>query len=211
MQQIYANWPVLAAVGGVVQVHDRTRMKATLAIYDALMQAQIPAPAARGVAEALERDMEALLATKTDLRLLDAGMQRQFAEASHRFDETDRRLAAIDERMRQLLDQSFAREVYARFEQMDQRFEQSDKRFAAIDERMRQLLDQSFAREVYARFEQSDKRCAAIEERMRQLLDQDFAREINERFRSVELALTMKLGSLIVASVTALAAVIKFI
>lgn len=45
-------------------------MKSTLAIYDAMLEAKLPAAAARGVAEALERDMEAIVATKTDLQYL---------------------------------------------------------------------------------------------------------------------------------------------
>ncbi len=45
-------------------------MKSTLAIYDAMLEAKVSAAAARGVAEALERDMEAIVATKTDLQYL---------------------------------------------------------------------------------------------------------------------------------------------
>ncbi|HPF27639.1 MAG TPA: hypothetical protein P5528_00470 [Steroidobacteraceae bacterium] len=140
-------------------------MKTTLAIYEALLQAQIPQLAARGVAEALERDMEALLATKTDLRLLSSEMARQFEKVWRNFDAMERRFERIDER----------------FEQMDKRFEQIDKRFAAIDARMRELLDQNFARAM------------------------------DERFHSVELRLTVKLGSIMVASLTALAAIVKFV
>jgi hypothetical protein len=38
-----------------------------LALYEALLQANMPAPAARGAAEALEADMTQHLATKQDL------------------------------------------------------------------------------------------------------------------------------------------------
>jgi multidrug efflux pump subunit AcrA (membrane-fusion protein) len=53
-------------------------LKTTLAIYDALLQANIPKAAARGVAEALEKDMEAVLATKADLRVLEEKIDRRF-------------------------------------------------------------------------------------------------------------------------------------
>jgi hypothetical protein len=43
-------------------------MNTTLAIYDALVQAKIPADAARAVVDALEKDMTTLLATKQDFR-----------------------------------------------------------------------------------------------------------------------------------------------
>ena len=45
-------------------------METALAIYEALIQSNVPAPAARRVAEALEKDMSTSLATKEDLRLV---------------------------------------------------------------------------------------------------------------------------------------------
>ncbi len=143
-------------------------IKATLAIYDALLQARIPPPAARGVAEALEKDMEALLATKTDLRLLSSEMDRRFERLEQRIDRMDERLERL------------------------------------IIERTTQLLDQNFARQVDARFQ-------ALEERMKGLLDQNYARQVDERFTSLELRLIVKLGSLIVATSTALVAILKFL
>jgi hypothetical protein len=73
--------------------------KATLAIYDALMPAQIPQSTARGVAEALDKDMAALLATKTDLRLLGADMDRRL---DHMLDQSfaarmDQRCASLEQ------------------------------------------------------------------------------------------------------------------
>lgn len=42
-------------------------METSLAIYEALIQANVPPPAARRVAECLEKDMTSTLATKQDL------------------------------------------------------------------------------------------------------------------------------------------------
>ena len=42
-------------------------METSLAIYEALIQASVPPPAARRVAECLEKDMTSSLATKQDL------------------------------------------------------------------------------------------------------------------------------------------------
>lgn len=46
-------------------------MDTALAIYEALIQANVPPPAARRVAESLEKDMTTNLATKQDLQHLD--------------------------------------------------------------------------------------------------------------------------------------------
>lgn len=47
-------------------------MQVKLALYDALVRANIPQPAARAVVEALEKDMDAVLATKADFATLRA-------------------------------------------------------------------------------------------------------------------------------------------
>ena len=56
-------------------------MNTSLAIYDALIQAKVPADAARAVVDALERDMTTLLATTQDFRhfeeLLSARLDAQ--------------------------------------------------------------------------------------------------------------------------------------
>jgi hypothetical protein len=46
------------------------RMETSLAIYEALIQATVPPPAARRVAECLERDMTSNLASKSDFLLV---------------------------------------------------------------------------------------------------------------------------------------------
>ncbi len=46
-------------------------METVLAIYEALIQANVPPSAARRVAESLEKDMTSTLATKQDLQHLD--------------------------------------------------------------------------------------------------------------------------------------------
>ena len=53
-------------------------METALAIYEALLQANVPPPAARRVAESLEKDMTSNLATKQDLQHLDQMMQTRF-------------------------------------------------------------------------------------------------------------------------------------
>jgi hypothetical protein len=47
-------------------------METALAIYEALIQANVPPPAARRVAESLEKDMTSNLATKQDLQHLES-------------------------------------------------------------------------------------------------------------------------------------------
>jgi signal recognition particle GTPase len=53
-------------------------METALAIYEALIQANVPPPAARRVAESLERDMSSSLATKQDLQHLEQLMTARF-------------------------------------------------------------------------------------------------------------------------------------
>jgi hypothetical protein len=74
-------------------------MKTTLAIYDALLQANIPKAAARGVAEALEKDMEAVLATKADLRVLEEKLERRFENIDRRFELIEQKLQNLELRM----------------------------------------------------------------------------------------------------------------
>ena len=147
------------------------------------MQARIPQSAARGVAEALEKDMEALLATKTDLRLLGAETASSFERVWRCFDQMEHRFA----------------QVYQRFEQIDKRFEQVDQRFDLLDQRSER-----------------------VEKRLEQMLDQDHAERMNERFADLErrfnasmeaceARLLIKLGPLMVATITVFAAIIKFL
>jgi hypothetical protein len=48
-------------------------------LYDALISINIPGDKARAVVDAMERDMEAKLATKTDLQLLQARLETVIA------------------------------------------------------------------------------------------------------------------------------------
>jgi len=59
-------------------------VETALAIYEALIQANVPPPAARRVAEALEKDMSSNLATKQDLRHLEHLMETRFEAADSR-------------------------------------------------------------------------------------------------------------------------------
>lgn len=56
-------------------------MDTVLAIHEALIQANVPPPAARRVAESLEKDMTSTLATKQDLQHLDQLMTVLFGLA----------------------------------------------------------------------------------------------------------------------------------
>ena len=47
-------------------------MNALYSLYDALVSINVPADKARAVLDSMERDMTAILATKSDLTLLDA-------------------------------------------------------------------------------------------------------------------------------------------
>lgn len=78
------------------------------------LEAKIAAAAARGVAEALENDMEAVIATKTDLQYLrtqmggdmqalktevQAEIKALKVEMDHRFDATDDRFERLELRL----------------------------------------------------------------------------------------------------------------
>src|SRR6187200_3068735 len=55
-------------------------------IYEALIQANVPPPAARRVAESLEKDMSSTLATKQDLHHLEQVMNSRFDALEARFE-----------------------------------------------------------------------------------------------------------------------------
>jgi hypothetical protein len=67
-------------------------MNAQFAIYEALLQAKIPAAAARGVVEALEKDMHSNLATKQDLLHLTELMNAKLDLLSTRLESLETRL-----------------------------------------------------------------------------------------------------------------------
>ena len=60
-------------------------METSLAIYEALIQASVPPPAARRVAECLEKDMTSSLATKQDLAHLEQLMVTRLEALESRF------------------------------------------------------------------------------------------------------------------------------
>jgi hypothetical protein len=70
-------------------------METALAIYEALIQANVPPPAARRVAESLEKDMTSNLATKQDLQHLDQLMKARFEAVDDRFAELDGRVGLM--------------------------------------------------------------------------------------------------------------------
>jgi hypothetical protein len=81
-------------------------METALAIYEALIQANVPPPAARRVAESLEKDMTSTLATKQDLHQEIQGVRQEI--------------------------QHLAQLMNARFEAVDDRFEAFDIRFSLM-------------------------------------------------------------------------------
>jgi hypothetical protein len=90
-------------------------METALAIYEALIQANVPPPAARRVAESLEKDMSSTLATKQDLHHFEQLMNSRFEALEARFEA---RFGAID----------------ARFGAIDARFGAIGGRFDALEE-----------------------------------------------------------------------------
>jgi hypothetical protein len=78
-------------------------MATALAMYEALVQANVAAGAARRVAEALEADMAANLATKQDVRLLQQEIQALDQRMLERFvavgRELDLRLESLESRL----------------------------------------------------------------------------------------------------------------
>jgi hypothetical protein len=110
----------------------------TLALYDALLQADFSQPDARQVVEALEADMTESLATKQDLALLD-----------QRFLTIDQRFAVIDHR----------------FDAIDQRFAVLDHRFDAVDQQLR-ALDERMLERLAAQQREFDLKLGSLETRL---------------------------------------------
>lgn len=92
-------------------------METSLANYEALIQANVPPPDARRVAECLEKDMTSNLATKSDFLLLRQDIEHLSQSMATRF-------AALEARSE------------ARFEAIDTRFGAVDTRFGALESRM---------------------------------------------------------------------------
>ena len=63
-----------------------------LAIYEALIQANVPPPAARRVAESLEKDMTSSLATKQDLLLVKQDLQHVEQQMATRLEALESRV-----------------------------------------------------------------------------------------------------------------------
>jgi hypothetical protein len=125
-------------------------MNTSLALYEALLQANVPAPAARRAAEALEADMTQHLATKQDLAHTNALMAKSFEVVNQRFETVDKRFEALDKRF-DAVDERFEA-VGKRFESVNQRFDVLDKsldvRFSAFEEKFDSRLDQQATRIV---------------------------------------------------------------
>jgi hypothetical protein len=77
-------------------------METSLAIYEALIQATVPPPVARRVAESLERDMTSNLATKSDLMLVRQELEHLGQTMNTRFEALHARFQVIDTRFEAL-------------------------------------------------------------------------------------------------------------
>jgi len=110
-------------------------METSLAIYEALIQANVPTPAARRVAECLEKDMTSNLATKNDFLLLRQDIEHLSQSMATRFSaleaRSDARFEAVDTRFNSL-DARFE----ARFEAIDTQFGAVGTRFEALESRL---------------------------------------------------------------------------
>lgn len=82
-------------------------METALAIYEALIQANVPPPAARRVAESLEKDMTTNLATKQDMQLvkqdLHGVIQGMRQDLQHLDQQLNTRFDALDIRVSLML------------------------------------------------------------------------------------------------------------
>jgi hypothetical protein len=67
-------------------------MARSVALYEALIQAKVPQPAARWAVEALESDMTSSLATRQDVALLDQRLVALQRELDLKFDGLETRL-----------------------------------------------------------------------------------------------------------------------
>ena len=70
-------------------------METSLALYEALVQANVPVAAARQVAESLERDMASSLATKQDLQHFEQVLQHSEQLMSARIDALESRTSLV--------------------------------------------------------------------------------------------------------------------
>jgi len=91
-------------------------METALAIYEALIQANVPPPAARRVAESLEKDMTSNLATKQDLQHLDQLMTTRLqgleSRLTTRFEAMDDRFSELESRVALMMQNLESRLVF---------------------------------------------------------------------------------------------------
>jgi DNA anti-recombination protein RmuC len=130
---------------------DAPFMNTTLAIYEALIQANVPPLAARRAAEALEADMLTHLATKQDLAHLEQRVNARFDSLEAQIGQ---RIDALDERLSQRIDA------------LDQRLSQ---RIGTIDQHLGQrieALDQSVSARLAASHTQYDLKLQNLESRL---------------------------------------------
>lgn len=166
-------------------------MNTTLAIYEALIQANVPAHAARRAAEALESDMLTHLATKQDLTHLE---QRVNA----RFDSLEtllvQRIDAGDERLSQRID-SLDHRLSQRISDLDQHLNQ---RIDALDQHLSQRidgLDQSLNQRVGALDHNVNQRIDAFDQSVAARLAANLA-QYDLKLQNLESRLVIKLGAL---------------
>jgi hypothetical protein len=67
-------------------------MNALYSLYDALVSINVPSEKARAVVDAMERDMTALLATKSDLALLESRIDSLDQKMESRFSQMETKM-----------------------------------------------------------------------------------------------------------------------
>lgn len=173
------------------------RMQTTLAIYEALIQANVPAATARHVADTLEQDMTTALATKQDLQHLELGLRQ---EIRHLGEVTEQRISGLQKDF-----DALGKHVDQRIGSLEQRMDQS---IGSLEERMNQSirsLEQRMDQRIGSAEQRMDQRTDSLEQRMHsleQLTNVKF-QAVAERFtlleKNLESRIVMKLGTLMVA------------
>lgn len=105
-------------------------MQTTLAIYEALIQANVPAATARHVADTLEQDMTTALATKQDLQHLELGLRQ---EIRHLGEMTEQRISGLQKDF-EALGKHVDQRIGSAGQRMDQRADSLEQRMHSLEQ-----------------------------------------------------------------------------
>jgi hypothetical protein len=174
-----------------VQGAHAAAMQSTLAIYEALLQANVPAPAARRVAEALESDMTTALATKQDLLALE---QRLVGRVDVLGEQSSGQLKAVDERLTGQIN-TLSEHVAGSIKALDERLTGQMK---SMDERLTgqmKSMDERLTGQMEAMNERLTGQMNTLGEGLAGQMKATDAR-LGGQMKSLELRLLIKLGAL---------------